>query len=89
MSILLITHIAIAISSLGVAGFAFLRPSHIKLRASYASVAATLITGTILLIQSPGHLTSTCLTGLTYLGFVMIPLLAVRHRLAKQPSEAE
>jgi hypothetical protein len=77
----LLIHIIIALSSLAVAGYAYLRPTHTKLHITYAIVAATLITGTILLIQSPGHMTSTCLTGLVYLGFVMIPIAAARHKL--------
>ena len=80
---MLIFHITIALSSIGFTGYVVLHPSKQKLMLSYLWVAATIITGTYLIIMAPAHMVSACMTGLVYLGFVFSGLFAARHKLAK------
>lgn len=80
----LLLHIIIAILSIGFSGYVFLHPSKQKLLASYLWVAATIITGSYLVIMKPSHLVSACLTGLVYLGFVMSGIVMTHVKLSKQ-----
>lgn len=80
---ILILHIAIALSSVGFTGYVFLHPSKKRLMISYLWVATTIITGTYLIIMAPAHMVSACMTGLVYLGFVFSGILTARHKLAK------
>lgn len=82
--ILLISHISIAIASMVLTAIAFFAPSVTKLRIIYALVAATLITGTELVILNPVSMAKTCITGLVYLSLVAIGIVATRKRLSIQ-----
>jgi hypothetical protein len=80
---MLLIHIAIAISSIGFTGFSFLHPSKRKLLFSYLWVAATIATGSYLVVIKPSHMVSACITGLVYLGFVMSGIIATHVKLAR------
>lgn len=80
---LLATHIIIALSSLVYTTYVFLSPSEAKLKVSYAFVAATIGSGTLLVVTMPAHLLSACYSGLTYLGVMFIGILGVRYRLGQ------
>jgi hypothetical protein len=80
----LLLHITIAFTSILVSGLAFMRLSRSTLRASYAFIAATFASGTYLIVVDPAHLTTACLSGLTYLAFVSSVTIATHVRLAKQ-----
>jgi len=85
---LLLVHIAIALSSIGLTGFTYLSPSKTKLKISYGMIGGTFITGTLLVILSPSHLVSACISGLLYLGLVSVGILSARHKLAGQVDHA-
>ena len=85
---LLLVHIAIALSSIGLTGITYLSPSKTKLQMSYGMIAGTFITGTLLIILSPSHLMSACISGLIYLGIVSVGIYSARHKLAKQVDHA-
>ncbi len=78
----LVLHIVIALSTVGVSGFTLIKPNSNKLRLSYLLTVLTFITGGYLVIMSPSHLVSACVTGLVFLGIVGTLLFAARHRLA-------
>jgi hypothetical protein len=80
--VLLVSHIIIALTSLVVAGCAWISPSRLRLRASYAFVALTLISGTALVATRMSHLASACVSGLVYLGVVGVLLVAAERQLA-------
>jgi len=82
--VVLIIHIVIAVSSLAAAGLAWLKPSRAKLRTSYVLVALTVATGTYLAVALPGHLTQTCVTGLTYLAIAFTGIAAAQRRLRQE-----
>lgn len=81
---MLVAHIFIALGSLMFTTWLFFVPSTAKLRASYALVAATLATGTILAAGSKAHILQTCLSGLLYLAIVATGLVLARQKLAKE-----
>lgn len=81
---LLLIHILIALSSLVLAGLAWLRPSSRRLNASYALTFLTVATGTVLTVQLPGHLLQSCVAGLMYLGMVFAAIFAARAKLIQE-----
>ncbi len=86
---LLLLHIIIATTSIIYTAYVYFFPSKSKLNISYALVAGTLISGTFLLISTPSHMVSTCITGLTYLGFISVGIISARHKLAKSVDKLE
>ena len=78
----LFLHIIIAFSSLAFTTYMMFRPSEHKLYASYGLVAATLITGTMLVMANPSHMVQACTSGLIYVGAVTVGILATRRKLA-------
>jgi hypothetical protein len=81
---MLLLHILIALSSIVASGLAYARPSKQRLNTSYGLVAATLASGTYLVVAQPTHLASACISGLAYLGVVGSAIVAARLKLAKQ-----
>ena len=81
---LVVLHVGIALASLIYAGYVFFSPSKAKLYGAYALVAATLASGTALVIATHTSLLSVCATGLLYLGVVSAGLIASHRKLAKQ-----
>lgn len=83
---LLIIHILAAGVSLFTAGYTFLFPSKRWLNITYGLVATTLLSGTALVITRPTHLGQLCLTGLAYVGVIILSTVLIRHKLALQNS---
>ena len=83
---LLVIHIIIALSSLFVSTYLFFRPSKTGLMASYGLVAATLTSGTFLVISAQSHMLQACVSGLVYLGFVAFLIAAAHQKLARKYS---
>jgi hypothetical protein len=80
----LVLHILIALSSIAVSSLALADPSVNKLRLSYGLVAATLASGTYLVISTHARILSACITGLAYTGLVLSLISVARYRLAKE-----
>lgn len=83
MLILLVTHIAIAVSGLVTAGASVYSLSPKLIRASYALTAATITTGTGLVFTS-GDMLKGCLSGLLYLAIALSLTRFAQQKLAKQ-----
>jgi hypothetical protein len=81
---ILLTHIIIALSSIAYTTYTFFFPSEVKLKVSYGFVAATVGSGTLLVISMPSHLVSACYSGLTYLSIMLVAIVGVHYRLAKE-----
>lgn len=81
---ILLIHIAIALGSLAYATYTFFTPSLPKLRINYALIAATLASGTLLIISSHASVLHSCLTGFIYIGAVSAALYAAQRKLAHQ-----
>ncbi len=78
----LVLHILIALSSLAYTTYLFFTPSRAKLRLSYGLVAATLASGTYLVVSTHTAILQSCLTGLLYLGLDSLGILSARRKLA-------
>lgn len=63
--------------------FAFFSPSALKLKVSYGFIAATIGSGTALVISMPSHLVSACYSGLAYLAIMLVGIFAIHYRLAQ------
>lgn len=79
---ILLLHIIIALGSLFVTAYAFIKPTQKVLRASYALVGLTIATGTYIAVANPTHMVQACVSGLIYTGVVMVGIVAVRRKLA-------
>ena len=82
MSMILLLHIIIALSSLVVTAVAFVTPKRSLLLASYVLVALTIMTGTYVTITSPDHMVQACVSGLLYTTVALGGISAVRRKLA-------
>lgn len=80
---MLLIHIAIALTSMCIAALAFMHPSRGKLLASYALAAATLTTGVCLTLSYPGHILQACIAGSVYLVIVGVMTEVAREKLAR------
>ncbi len=84
---LLVIHILVALGGLACSTAAVIVPSKNKIKATYGLIAATLLTGTILVIQTHTSVLHSCITGLTYVSIVLAGAIAAQRRLANQPAE--
>lgn len=80
---IILIHVIIALTSLAFSGLAYFMPSKLKLRVSYGLIAATLISGTYLVVTLNSPLLSACVSGLIYLTVVVTATVAAQRRLAQ------
>ena len=80
---LLLIHVLLAITSLIVATSALAAPSLRKIHTNYVVAAATLVSGTYLVLQSHAPLVSACTSGIVYISFVVAMTVAAHIRLSK------
>lgn len=85
----LLLHIIIAISSLLFATYLVLAPSRAKLRVSGGLTAATVVSGTWLVLLTGTHLLRTCVTGLLYTGVMFYALAVARNKLVRESARLE
>jgi hypothetical protein len=81
---ILMTHIIIALTSVIYTCFVLVSPSSFKIRGSYALIALTLISGTILVVESNAHLVRACMTGIVYVAVMLFGIALAQYRLASQ-----
>lgn len=79
---LILTHIILALSAVGLSIFANVNPSNGKLKASYGLAAGTLTTGVLLIVIGGASIVRTCLTGIVFFGIVTILNETARRKLA-------
>ncbi len=84
MSALLISHIIIALTGIGITTILLLKPSEKKLNTSFLFLVGTLTTGTILVLSTPGHMLQSCVMGIIYTAFVVGGISIAKRRLAKK-----
>jgi multisubunit Na+/H+ antiporter MnhE subunit len=78
---ILITHILIAIASVVLATYLIVKPSKSLLNITYGLTAATLVSGTYLVVSTSAHLLQSCVTGLAYVGIVSVGLMTAHVKL--------
>lgn len=81
---IVLLHVIIALTSIGITSYAYFRPTHSKLRVSYGLVGLTLASGLYLVWSMPAHMVQACTSGLIYLGIVTVGIVMARARLASQ-----
>ena len=79
---LLVAHIAIAVSSVIYTALVYFAPTQTKLNASYVLVGLTVASGTWLIIANPAHMVQSCISGLVYLGVEFFGIILARNRLS-------
>lgn len=75
-------HVIIALLSIGVTTFAFVRPLAVTLRLAYVFVTLTVGSGVYLVVHAPSRMVQACTVGLVYLGITTIGIVAARAKLA-------
>lgn len=83
MNILLI-HITIAISSIILLSLSVIKPSKTKIKAGYGLIAATLGSGTFLVVSTNSPLKSSCISGLSYIAVATVLTVAAHRKIVKQ-----
>jgi len=79
---IIIIHVIIALTSIIMAGVAYIRPGSAKLKTSYAFMALTLLSGLYLVWTTPGTMLRTCMSGVAYLAVVGAITMMARQKLA-------
>ncbi len=82
MVMVLFAHVFTALFSIVYASYLLFTPSKRKFYVSYASVAATVASGTYLVIKNQGHILKSCITGLIYLGIVGTIIISAQVRFS-------
>lgn len=84
---IVLIHVLIALSSIVMTTAAYIAPTERKLHTNYFLIAATLISGTYLVVSTHSGLISACTTGLAYLSIVSVGTAFARQKLLKQISK--
>ena len=87
MSIIVLTHIVIALSSVVLSSFVFFKPTVKRLYASYGFIVATVASGSYLILTTSGSILRSCLTGLFYVTVVSLITIATHVRVRKLAKE--
>jgi hypothetical protein len=78
---ILLLHIAIALSSIACTTLLLISPSKNKLIVSYVLVAATLASGIYLTVVNPAQMLRTCMAGLAYASLVTTGIMIAQSKL--------
>ena len=78
---IVLVHVIIALSSIVYTTNLNFRPTKRGFYAAYGLIAATITSGTYLVISTHSPLLSSCVTGLVYLGIVSVGMLSASRRL--------
>lgn len=84
----LLLHILIAISSIGVATFTYFKPSMGRIATSYGFIVATVASGTVLLVITPASLLHACISGVLYVTIVSLVTIATHVRVRQVAAQA-
>ena len=87
-NMIILLHVMIALTSLILAGYTFVRPSRKSLAMSYVMMAATLGSGMYLVASAPAHMIEACLMGVAYLTVVSAMTIAAQVRLVHKEANA-
>jgi hypothetical protein len=78
---ILLLHIAIALTSVAFAAYGFFFPSKARLYAAYGLIGATLMTGTYLVVMAPAHMLEACMAGLFYTAIMVVTTAVARKKI--------
>lgn len=80
---IILTHVLIALASIGFTTYLYVSPSKSKLYIAYILIGMTIASGTYLIVSAPSHMVESCTMGLAYLAVVSVGILAARKKLAQ------
>ena len=81
MNMPVLFHVVIASLGIALSTSVALRPSRVRLRLSYISIALTLASGSYLVIITHSPLLGSCISGLAYLAVTSVGVYIGRRRL--------
>lgn len=81
---LLLIHIIIALSSVAASAYALIAPSKNKVNVTYGLTAATVASGTLLVITTHAPILASCMSGLLFVAVALSGTFVARYRLARQ-----
>lgn len=79
---LLILHIIIALSGLFFTAATFFAPSKAKINAAFGFLAATIASGTALVVVLQASMLRACISGLLYTAVIFLGIYAAQRRLS-------
>lgn len=79
---LLLLHVIIALSGLVFTAAAFFAPSRGKINAAFGLLAATIASGTALVVVLQASMLRACISGLLYTAVIFLGIFAAQRRLA-------
>ena len=83
---LILIHVIIALSSIALSTVSGFSPSHSRINLSYALIAATLASGTYLVISLHTAMLRACATGLVYLAVALSGVIIGQRKLTAEHS---
>lgn len=83
---ILLIHIIVAFTSLLLTAYTCLAPSKARIVVAYGFAGATLLSGIVLMFESPSQLVRACIAGLTYFAIVGFGIAYARQRLTSLSS---
>jgi hypothetical protein len=84
MVMLVLAHVSIALFSIFFSTYTFFVPSKLKIHVGQGLIAATLSSGTYLVISTHSNMLSACMSGLIYLAIVSFAIVSASKKLAIQ-----
>ncbi len=81
---MLILHVVIALASTLLGTYLLAKPSRSALRASYALIAITTLSGVYLMVSNPAYAIRGCIAYLTYSIFVIVLTRRAENKLSHQ-----
>jgi hypothetical protein len=80
---LILVHVIIAITSCVCTSYIYFSPSRKKITTSYFLIAATLGTGSYLIMSKPSHMVQSCIVGILYICFVTAVTILARLKISR------
>jgi hypothetical protein len=84
---IIVLHILIALASVAVVSWAYIRPTAVNLRVTYGLTALTIASGTYLVVAMPAHMIQACTSGLLYLAVMSLGIVFARIKLVRLQNE--
>lgn len=81
---IVVTHLALALLSIGLTAYTYIVPSTSKIRAASMLAVSTLLSGIYLVASTGSGLLKPCLSGLAFLAIVGTGIALAQRKLARQ-----
>lgn len=78
----ILLHVIIALATVGYTAYLYFRPSPEKFSPAYFLLGGTIGSGVLLIFTTGASILRTCLTGLLFIGFVSVGIIASKQKLA-------